>query len=286
MGFISTDRPLTEESGMQLRGSRLLTAAECEQVSGGTEIVVTGSRPTFTPDYAGYFFMMSGGSGGFRQGYEMYEPAEDYEPVPVTDSDPDEGMFNEVTETAIAEGLEGLTAVLKAMMEKYGGDFDVKMPNGIIYKASSLVAGSTILGAALAAHEGYGHYQDLMNGDPNVAAIVGFVGGLAVGAGAAALGVGPLAAFVAGMGVKYGVEYGFPAIANLIADAGEQAGIFLDETSDAIFDGTYDPNAPSSIQIWQALTNIFNPGAPQPPEDPSYPGDPDGHRYPPGVHPW
>jgi hypothetical protein len=221
-------------------------------VAGGSDsITVTGGSWSYF-DWGFYNFYYNnyvddnsyytdGGGGGDA-------PAPDPEPAPA------EGELTEDQEDAVKDGMDSLKSTLEQYKNKYG-DFELKLPDGSTYKASDLINGADKVSKAFDALEGAQLAAALANGDADIGKIVGFVGGIAGGAAAGALGAGPIAVFAVGLGISWGAEAGYNAIATTIDRAVSD---FLVNYNNQMQQANPDYNSlPSSIQEYIFLQQLF-----------------------------
>lgn len=248
---------------------RQLTVNEIEMISGGLQddIVVTGRRyeqSYFDYNYLSYYSYYDSGSNfgeySYGGGGGGGDPAPDPEP---------QDALSEDQEDAVKDGLEGLKSTLEEYVKKHG-DFILKLPNGDTYKASQLIRGADALGKAFDGLEGAQLVSAVVNGNADVGAIVGFLGGLAGSAAVGAAGGGPLAVFVAGLAVSYGAEHGYNAIASTINTAVNN---YFTNYNNQMQQANPGYNSlPSSIQEYIFLQQLF--GNPAPDYDPEPSGIP------------
>lgn len=258
---------MTYQSNPQHSGFRELSPQELEAVSGGDgdgHIIVTGSKPTFTPDYAGYLGMNLGLTGFFNQGYDIYEPAGGDDTV--DPSNPDEPG---VDPKAVKEGADALIAQLKDLQDKYG-PFNVKLPDGTIVSVGKLLDG---LGKVSAAADVGVLALDALNGDLDVGAVAGFLVGIGVAAALPAS-TPAVAAFVATSLATKATEI---AVNSFIQYADQRLNEIASEMAQQSQNA--NPNTTPGIAFWEWLANQLNP-SPNPPEFyDDYRSDSNTHMY-------
>ncbi|MCA0903897.1 hypothetical protein [Qipengyuania aquimaris] len=238
---------------------RELTKDELAMVAGGTgTIVVTGDRWEWDYwDYNDYYSdpnyedVYSGGGGG----------GGDAEP------DPEPEAMDEALKTALEGELAKLEQNLKDMIDKVG-DFDIKVGDFTI-KASALLDGLGKLGGIFDLYEAGQITNDILNGDASVGQVVGFLGALALGAGMATAGAGPLAIFIATSAAGLLIPGAVNSAVELL-NAGFEAA--FDIAVDSLGSVPSDPSWPDSISEYHFILHLL--GQPH-----DHSGDPYGDPY-------
>ncbi|MBD2840970.1 hypothetical protein [Erythrobacter rubeus] len=245
---------------------RPLTNEELALVSGGNEIVVTGTPPGGGGGGGGGGWGWGwgdgggGGSGGYDGGGGGGGGGDDDPPPPPPGMD-------EETEIIVEGTVEALQADIQSYLDELGHDFDIKVGDQT-FRASDLVESLDELGKVFDAYEAYQLTDDLLNGDAGLADAIAFVGALAVGAGVTAA-AGPLAGFAAGVAAGYLL----PGAANYVVD--HLATAYDTVLAEAVDSTGYQPANPNwgpATQTYDFLLYIFGiPNNPGPGSDPYYP---------------
>ncbi len=203
---------------------RPLTNEELQFVSGGADIVVTGTRPGGG----------GSGSGGVIPGFDWGwggggDSGNDYGGSGGGDDGYDPGLGHNdpaLNPEAVKQGADQLKAELDDLVKKHGS-FNVELPDGKIVSVETLLEGlgkiSTAVDAGMLA-------GDALNGDLSVGAVAGFLVGLGVAATlpatTSALGVfvaSTLAAKATEITVNAFFDYADQRLAELNAEIAQQS---------------------------------------------------------------
>lgn len=229
------------------RNERELTAEELMLVAGGSDtIVVYGGAGSDNNDGWDYW--------DYNDSYDDYDTYDNYGDGGGGGDAPETGTegLTEDQQLVIQTGIAVLAEDLADKIEEFG-DFDIKIGD-LTFKASDLLKSLEKLDGIFTLYEGYQLTNDILNGDASLGDAIGFLGALAIGAGAAALGGGPIAVLTA----SYLAGALLPgAIDGVVEQLDIAYHNMLNSAVDSVGYQPADPTTPPIIQEYDLLQQLF-----------------------------
>jgi hypothetical protein len=213
---------------------RELTPAELMLVAGGGDtVVITGSRDWYDYDpyaYFDYFF-----------GYNDYSDYSDGGGGSTSSSDTATDDLHAENTKAAVEKVQAVTAALQDIVNHYGPDVQVQLPNHDVVRAGDLLEGLGKLETGIAAGITLG---EVLTGQADIKEAFNFAFGVAVESMAAEAGASAVVAFALG----YTSEY----VASNILD-------WMDQMGQA--NQAYQQYFNDQLQTWVQNNSDISPGA-------------------------